>query len=204
MRNTLKAAAVAASLTLGGAAGAALFVPTFSAAQESGTTQTDETAETEDTTEEQPRDGFLADALAPLVEAGTIDQSQADAVIEAIRDARPAFGHRHRGPFGEALAEVLGMTRDELRAAIDDGRTVPELAEDAGVSTDEIVAALLAPVEEHLAEAVEDGRLTDEEAAEKLAEATERATAIATGEAEPGSFRGGHRHGPHGFGSAPT
>ena len=202
MRNTLKAAAVAASLVVGGAAGAALFVPTLSAAQESDATPDEET--TDDTTgetgegaEDGRRDGFLAEALAPLVEAGTIDQAQADAVIEAIREARPASGHRHRGPFGEALAEVLGMTRDELRTAVADGQTIPDLAEAAEVSTDEVVAALLAPVEEHLADAVEEGRLTEEESAEKLAEATEQATAIATGEADPGAFHErGHRHGP--------
>ena len=188
MRKSLAAAAMAASLTVGGAAGAALFTPVISGAQ------TDES--TEESSEAPPRDGFLAEALAPLVDEGVIDESQADAVIDAIRDARPeGFGHHrhHRFPFGETLTEVLGLERDELREALAGGQTIAEIAEANGVEVQAVIDALVAELDEHLAQAVADGRLTDDEAAEKRADAVERITAMVNGELELG--RPGH-HGP--------
>lgn len=198
MRKTVTAAAMAASLTVGGAAGAALFVPTISGAQEDGTT-----TEPADEGTSPEKGDFLADALAPLVEAGTIDQAQADAVIEAIQEARPE-GKRFRGPgariFGGALTDVLGMTGEELRAALSDGQTIAEVAGAQGVSVDDVVAALVAEAEERIDTAVENGRLTDDEAAEKLADATEHITDLVNGEFEPGDRPGHHgrRGGPVG------
>ena len=190
MRKSITAAAMAASLTVGGAAGAVLFVPSLSSAQ------TDET--TIEETGTQDRDGFLAQALAPLVDDGTITQPQADAVIETLHEARPDRGGR-RGHLGEALTEVLGIEADELRTALAEGQTIAEIAEANGVSTDEVIAALVADAQERIDQGVEDGRLTEEEAADKLASATERITAMVNGELEP---RFGHRHHRHGDGPA--
>lgn len=191
MRKTVTAAAMAASLTIGGAAGAALFVPTISGAQEDPTTTEPETSDTDE------RAGWLSEALAPLVEAGTIDQAQADAVVEALRDARPDRpGHRGPGAriFGEALTDVLGLTGEEIRAGLQDGQTIADIADAQGVAVDDVIAALVAEAEERIATAVENGRLSDDEATEKLAEATEKITELVNGEFEPGDRRG-HRHG---------
>ena len=205
MRKTVAAAAMAASLTVGGAAGAALFVPTISGAQESDdpTTETEETEETE----RPARGDFLADTLAPLVEDGTIDQGQADAVIEAIQEARPeGFGHhRHGGPglFGEPLTDILGMGAEELRDALAEGKTIGEIAEENGVEADDVVAALVAVAEEHLAAAVESGHLTEDEAAEKLDDLSEHATDLVEGAFEFGAHRE-HRGGRFGGASDTT
>ena len=189
MRKSLAAAAMAASLTVGGAAGAALFTPVISGAQ------TDD-ASAEET---RKRDGFLAEALAPLVDDVVIDQSQADAVIDAIHAARPeGFGHHrghHRFPFREALTEVLGIDGEELRTALADGQTIAEIAEAAGIEVQTVIDALVAELHEHLDEAVADGRLTEQEAADKVTEATERITSMVNGEL--GLGRPG-RHGPTG------
>lgn len=199
MRKTAAAAAMAASLTVGGGAGAVLFAPNLVGAQTDDTTTDDSTTDDTGAEEsERPEAGeFLADALAPLVEDGTIDQGQADAVISAIQEAKPdGFGQgrhgRHHGAHvaGEAVTDLLGIDAAELRELLADGQTLAEIGEANGVSVDQLVDALLSEVTERLDAAVEDERLTEDEAAEKLAEATERAEARVNGEFEGRRDRG--------------
>ena len=161
-----------------------------------GTTTDDGTTDdgtTDDgTTDESPERGqWLQDALQPLVDDGTITQAQADAVITALQDARPEGGfgrgpgERHGGPgFGhgrgagrlEDAATALGMTEDELRTALQDGRTIAEIAAEKGVELQTVVDAMLADLTTHLDEEVAAGDLTQEEADAKLAEVAERLT----------------------------
>lgn len=167
-------------------------------------------------TEETPTD-WIASALDALVEDGTLDDAQAAAVADALRDARPERGFRgeggpmmgRRGPGGPggpeqlaAVAEALDLTLEELVAALRDGSTVAALAEDAGVELDSIVEILVDEAEAHLAERVESGEITQEQADERLAEMTERITAALEGDGPllggPGGRRGGHGH--HGRG----
>ncbi len=192
MRKSIAAAAMAASLTIGGTAGAALFTPTLSGAQ------TDE-ATTEDG--HQPGDR-IADVLAPLVEDGTLTQAQLDAVVEALVEAAPERHRGHRGegagrpgPVQDALADALGVTREEMRARLAEGETLREIADAEGVDPQVLVDAIVAEAEERLAGAVEDGRLTQEEADEKLAEIAERAEASLDATYEPGRRGPGHDHG---------
>ena len=133
--------------------------------------QTDETP-----TDDEVSRGVSAivEKLAPLVENGTITQTQAEAVAGQLADGRGHRGPSRRGPQGlDAAAEFLGMDAEELGAQLKDGAT---LAEIAGDQTDGLITALVADAEEHLAQAVADGKLTQEEADEKLAEAEERIT----------------------------
>jgi hypothetical protein len=69
---------------------------------------------------------------------------------------------------GTDVAELLGLTAEELRAELVDGKTLADVAEAQGVELDTVVEALLAPMAEKLAQAVEAGKLTQEEADEKL------------------------------------
>lgn len=195
MRKTVAAAAMAGALTIGAGAGAVLFAPDLVNAQ------TDDTTE-EPTETERPEPGqWLRETLAPLVEDGTITQAQADAVIDAIQEAKPdrVRGPGNRFPILEDVTGVLGMTAEELREALAGGQTLAEIAADRGVSVDDVVAAIVATMEERIAGAVEDGRLTQEEADEKLADATEKATEIVNGEFE-GRFDGRGPGGPRGHG----
>ena len=84
MRKALAAGALSASLVAGGAAGALLFAPAISGAQ----TPTTEAPAAGQAPQGQPpadRSQWMADALAPLVQDGTITQAQAAA---AERQAR--------------------------------------------------------------------------------------------------------------------
>ena len=73
----------------------------------------------------------------------------------------------------EILADALNMTTDEVKAALQDGQTVAEIADEQGLELEDVVDAVLADAEEKLAEAVENGHLTQEEADEQLANLAE-------------------------------
>ena len=90
-------------------------------------------------------------------------------------DTDPPFGKRGRGPGGglddaglEAIAEVLDMSTDELSAALEDGKKIHELAEEAGVDPQEIHDAMSGireeAMRERIAQAVEDGSMSQEQA----------------------------------------
>ena len=67
------------------------------------------------------------------------------------------------------VAEQLGLTRDELKAELVAGKTISEVAVEQGVATDAVVDAVVAIRAEKLYQAVEDGRITQEQADEHLA-----------------------------------
>ena len=89
---------------------------------------------------------------------------------ERRRGGRGCGGHKHL----DTVAEVIGIEESELRAALEDGQSVADVAEANGVDPQEVVDALVAEAEARLDAKVEDGRLTEEEAADKLAEKTDR------------------------------
>jgi hypothetical protein len=174
-----------AGLLGGGAAGIALGVPGLASAQ-SEEAPTDEAPATP---EEKPERGqWMTDALAPLVSNGTITQAQADAVIDALQNARPAKGPghhrgrhlRHHGL--DAAATALGMTEADLLAALRDGQTVAQVAESKGVAVDTVVDAIVNEIETKLDAQVASGRLTQAQADEMLTRATERTKAFVNGE----------------------
>ena len=82
----------------------------------------------------------------------------------------------HGGPFQggplhqglEAVADALRMTEDELIDALQEGKTIAELANEQGMDLEDVVAAALAEAEIRLDEAVENGRLTEEQKAQIL------------------------------------
>ena len=197
MRKSLAAATVAASLTIGGAAGAALFTPTLSGAQ----TADDPTTQPESDATERPRlEDRLGETLAPLVADATITQDQADAVIAAIAadlPERPFGGRGHHGfgrGIGSEVADVLGLSTEELRTQLADGATLREVAEDQGVDPQAVVDAIVAEAQTRADQAVADGRLTEDEAAERVAEASERATEALDRSFEGRPFGPGHDH----------
>lgn len=184
-------ALVAASIVVGGAtAGALVSNPSVAVAQE---------AETEETTE-SPRRAALQGVLGQLVTDGVITQDQADRVAEAIAENAPRGfrGHRHGGHHLTTVAEVLGMDEAEVIDALQSGDTIADLAAANGVDLQEVVDAIVADHQERIDQAVADGVLTEEEAAEKLAQVTERAEAMVNGEFE--GRRGGFGRG---FGGPP-
>jgi hypothetical protein len=115
----------------------------------------------------------VALAAAVVVALG----SSATAFAQEATSAAPAARQAHGGGFGfgpnneaalEAAAKVLGMTADELSTQLWGGKTLAELADEAGVDLqdvrDAVEAAQLAAMRDAIAQAVEDGSLTQAQA----------------------------------------
>ena len=110
-------------------------------------------------------------------------------------------GHGH-GPGGrglgqvelEAAAKVLGMTTEEVSTALQSGKTLQDLADEAGVKIEDVQAAIQAAHEtelrDRIAQAVQDGTITQANA-DWLLEGLDKGFI-----GVPGAFGFG---GPHGF-----
>jgi polyhydroxyalkanoate synthesis regulator phasin len=130
--------------------------------------------------------GRVAEALAGLVSRGTITEAQADAVSEALTDSweqeraeREADRAARRAEVDALLQKTLGMDSEEVRAQIQGGKTLREVA---GDSADELAAGMLDLLGKRLDTAVKDGRITQDQAEETLSRAEARAKSWVAGE----------------------
>ena len=153
-------------------------------------------------TDETPLFPHRAERLAELVEDGVITQAEADAILEGLATDALALGRFERGPGAglAAAAEVLGMEVAELRAQLLQGETIAGIA---GDRVDEVIEAMVADRAARIEAALEAGRLTSEEAAERLAELEAHVTEFVNSPFEPKQYRYGDRSGP-GFGPGPA
>lgn len=153
--------------------------------------------------------------LDDAVTHGRLTQAEADEkkaelperMTAFVNATLPAEGERggpgagkHGGPGapgGRAslgtVASTLGITEEELRTELQSGKT---LAEVAGDKAPAVIDALVAEATARIDQAVADGKIGAEQAAERKANLTERITAMVNRTAPaPGEGRG-HRHGP--------
>ncbi len=181
--------------------------------------------------------------LTSAVEAGTLTQAQADARLalvqadaEALLDKTFTFSEGNGRGFGmggfgagdgvlAVVAEQLGIEQAALVTELQAGKTIAELAEANSVSTDDIVAAIIATQQEKLDAAVAAGTLTQEQADAHLVLATAQIEALLdqplpgrgmgmgmgggfggpNGDGQRGGGRGQHGNGfPGGQGNAPV
>jgi len=154
---------------------------------------TDDTTSTDAVVvEDLPVYGRIQDALTPLVEDGTLTQAQADAVAETLAQELPGRGPR--GPRFQAIrsvADFFEMTPLELHEALADYDSLAAFAAANGSSADELISYLVDQAEERLAEAVDNGRITEDEAAEIAANLEDHITDLVNGEI-PERPIGGH------------
>ncbi len=123
-------------------------------------------------------DGNLTEDEAAEKLAGLADK------IDARVDAEPGDRRAGGGERIQGLADTLGLSVEELRAASAEGQTLAEIAAAQGISEATLVDSLVAGLTEKVDAAVEAGRLDADEAAEKLVEAEERIAEAVN--AEPG------------------
>ncbi len=164
-----------------------------------------------------------AERLQQAVEDGRLTQEEADEkiaqmeanILERLESGElagpggPGMPGGPRDGHSDVVAEALGMTVDELREAMKDGKTIADLAETNGVALQDVADALVAAHAERLQQAVEDGRLTQEEADERIAQMEANILEhLESGEPGPGGPGGpggrgapGGRGGPSGCGS---
>ena len=93
----------------------------------------------------------------------------------------------------EAVAEVLGISVDQLMEELRDGKSLAEIAEAQRV--EDFQAKLLTQVRAQLDELVADGTLTQEQADGMFEQIEENIDSIVSGEGGFGGF-GGPWHGP--------
>jgi hypothetical protein len=178
-----------AGLIGGSLAGAALGLPGLAGA---------ETAVTSTAT---GAGGWVHDALSKLVDDGTINQSQADAVANALQQARPApgpGGPRRGGPLElDVVAKALGVTPAELRTALEGGQSIAAIAGTKGVPVQTVIDAIVAADKARLDTEVAAGRLTQAQADARLAQSAQMAAGIVNGTPPaPGGPRGPGWGGP--------
>jgi sulfur carrier protein ThiS len=124
-------------------------------------------------------DALKTDAIERInqaVEDSKLDAERAKAMIARIeehdletllnRDFAPTPPMPRIGL--EVLAEALGMSEDDLRAALEDGQTVPELIEAEGFSVEAVADDLKAAIVSRVELAVADGKVKEENADEML------------------------------------
>ncbi len=123
----------------------------------------------------------VLEALAPLLDDGTLTQEQADAVARELAPvvARARFEDETRqlarqfGRLGAEIAEVLGITPDDLGERLQAGITLAEIAEIEGSTGEELVTQVTEHIAAHFAVRVTAGKL-DQPRAEEIVASTEQ------------------------------
>jgi hypothetical protein len=149
----------------------------------------------------------IAGALKGLVTDGTLTQAQADKVASTLGSALPehgpggfgGFGGRHGGGRGgvnlDTAAGVIGITSDQLRTALDGGKTLAQVAQTKGINQSTLVSKLVAAEKGRLAAAVKAGTLTQAQADSMSANLSDRVTKEVTTTCAGGGGGFGGRHG---------
>jgi hypothetical protein len=166
-------------------------------------------------------DALVADATTVLntaVDNGRITREQADARIaelpermtNVVNRTRPAGegedgdGRPHKGPGiglkveAAKVAEVLGMTAEELKAGHEAGKSLATMAAEQGVDVQKVIDLLVTDAKARLAQAVTDGKLTQAQADERSANLVEHVTNLVNRTPPADGERGpkGPGHGP--------
>jgi hypothetical protein len=181
------AAASLAGLAAGVGAGVVLAGGTGTSAAQGSPTTSPATTAAPSQKDTDDRTNKLQEVLAPLVKNGTISQSQADAVIKALEQARMDHEGRFPGPFRggfglDAAATAIGISTNDLAAALRSGQTIAAVAKAHGVDTAKVIDAMVAEFTKHEQDEVTNGRETKAQADADIAAAKDRITAIVNGQ----------------------
>jgi hypothetical protein len=154
----------------------------------------------------------LENRVDAAVAAGRLTKQQGAELKQRIESgelplfAGPGLGGRgelhHLGPFGglRAAATFLGLSQSQLESRLEGGKTLASIASSEGKSADDLVAAMVAPLQKRLDSAVSAGRLTKSQETSILADAKARTTDFVNGTMPLFDRHGdrGHGFGPRG------
>jgi len=132
---------------------------------------------------------MVADATAHIdqaVQEGRLTADQAgerkanlqDRITRLVDEGGPNGEGRGHGPKLDAAAKALGVSTDELRRQLQGGKTIAQVAEDRNVDEQKVIDAMVKDAEEHLDQAVQDGKLTADQANERKANLQDRITSL--------------------------
>ena len=156
----------------------------------------------------------LKNRVDDLVAQGVLTKEQGDALKQRLDAAGvpllsgPLLGPRgfDRGGFGSAFrlfgrhvqagvedaAAYLGLSQEALREQLRDGKSLADIAKAQGKSVDGLVDALVKDETARLDQAVKDGRLTDGQRDEIVANLEEKLTALVNAQPPAFGFKFGH------------
>ncbi len=157
--------------------------------------------DTYDAAVEQAQNQVVDEALAE----GWLTEDQAERMRERMDQDLPGPGFGGRGFMGPKMgfmgrgeaslftvaAEQLDMTVSELMTELRDGKSIADVAGEKSVSLETITNAYVAQLEENLKQAVEDGKMTQNQADWMLEQTKEKLPDLLDNTCE-GGFRGGH------------
>lgn len=168
MRKSVATAMLAGSLLTGGAIGSALFSAGPATAQSSSS---DSSSSSSSTAPDSGSSSSTAPAPGP-------------------RGFRGGPGHggpgMMRGAGLDVAASTIGVTVDELRAALESGQSIADVANAHGVDPQTVIDAMVADAKTHLADEVTEGHLTQEQADSISADLEQRITDLVNHTGGPG------------------
>ncbi len=135
-------------------------------------------------------DAMVADATAhtdQAVQDGKLTADQAnerkanlqERITKLVNEGKPkGGGPRGHGPKLDAAAKALGVSTDDLRGQLRDGKTIAQVADDRNVDKQKVIDAMVADATEHIDQAVKDGKLTADQANERKSGLKDRITTL--------------------------
>jgi hypothetical protein len=150
----------------------------------------------------------LKDRIDAAVHAGRLTRAQGDALKARIDSGDfPLFGGPVVGPphgFAdlEAAAAYLGLSESALDAKLEAGKTLAQVAKEAGKPVGGLVSALVDATRRRLDDAVADGRITRAQEQRILSDVKRRIRGVVEGRG-PRWFDRGQRPGGFGFPNGP-
>lgn len=120
--------------------------------------------------------------IVSVQDTGNTEEPDA-AESEVDGERRGRRGHRGGCDLDEAAA-AIGIDEADLREAIDGGATIADVAEANGVEPAVVIDAMVDAKAERIGEKVAEGRITQEQADDKLAELEARITDRVNGESD--------------------
>jgi ribosomal protein S20 len=135
-------------------------------------------------------DAMVADATAHIdqaVQEGKLTADQAnerksnlqERITKLVNEGKPkGEGRRGHGPGLDAAAKALGVSTDDLRGRLRDGKTIAQVADDRNVDKQKVIDAMVADATEHIDQAVKDGKLTADQANERKSGLKDRITTL--------------------------
>lgn len=119
-------------------------------------------------------------------------------------------GPKDHGKDVAAIASILKLTEAELKAQVESGKTLAQIATAQGVNVQLVISAIVADAQTHIASEVTSGEITQAQADTKLAGLTAKVTEMvntvrpARGEGMRGGPRGHHDNDGDGDGENPN
>ena len=145
--------------------------------------------------------GLVGAALGNPLTSGAAESATTSTTAPTTNDGRHQGGPRGHGGMVDlaVAAKALGMSEADLKTALEDGKSLADIAKDKGVDKAKVIDALVAEAKSHLAEAVTEGHLTQAQADERAKDLEARITDRVDGKAPTGPMGEGHG-GPMGEG----